>query len=89
MEEKQFYNIIGDRVSKEEHDESMNLLLDLINYGELLRVQHNSTYNYMQEYYKFDNKLFITTKKDNDYIYIERMYTITIIDILKKLTNLK
>ena len=33
MEEKQFYNIIGDRVSKEEHDESMNLLLDLINYG--------------------------------------------------------
>ena len=63
MEEKQFYNIIGDRVSKEEHDESMNLLLDLINYGELLRVQHNSTYNYMQEYYKFDNKLFIATKK--------------------------
>ena len=49
------------------------LLLDLINYGELLRVQHNSTYNYMQEYYKFDNKLFIATKKGNDYIYIERM----------------
>ena len=73
MEEKQFYNIIGDRVSKEEHDESMNLLLDLINYGELLRVQHNPTYNYMQEYYKFDNKLFIATKKDNNYIYIERM----------------
>ena len=73
MEEKQFYNIIGDRVSKEEHDESMNLLLDLINYGELLRVQHNSTYNYMQEYYKFDNKLFIATKKGNNYIYIERL----------------
>ena len=51
----------------------MNLLLDLINYGELLRVQHNSTYNYMQEYYKFDNKLFIATKKGNDYIYIERV----------------
>lgn len=51
----------------------MNLLLDLLNYGELLRVQHNSTYNYMQEYYKFDNKLFIATKKDNDYIYIERL----------------
>ena len=65
MEEKQFYNIIGDRVSKEEHDESMNLLLDLINYGELLRVQHNATYNYMQEYYKFDNKLFIHIRKES------------------------
>ena len=73
MEEKQFYNIIGDRVSKEEHDESMNLLLDLINYGKLVKVQINKVYGYMQEFYKYNNKMYIVTKKDNNYMYIERL----------------
>lgn len=73
MEEKQFYNIIGDRVSKEERNESMNLLLDLINYGKLIKVQINKAYGYIQEFYKYNNKMYIATKRDNVYVYIEKV----------------
>lgn len=73
MEEKQFYNIEGDHVSKKEKNESLKMLANIIDHGTLVKIQRNTIYGYVQGFYKYNNKMYIVTKKDNNYMYIERL----------------
>ena len=49
------------------------MLANIINHGILVKIQRNTIYGYVQGFYKYNNKMYIVTKKDNNYMYIERL----------------
>lgn len=67
--EKLFYNFDND---KDKH-ETLELFNILITNGEYLKTINIPEYNYIQTYYKYNNRIYIITKREDEYLYIERM----------------
>ena len=63
--EKIFYNF-GE-------DDTIELLNNILLEGKYLKTVDNPSYGYEQEYYRYNDKIFIITRRNGEYIYIERV----------------
>lgn len=65
---KLFYNFDG-----KDRQETIELFDLLLKEGKHLKTTTNSAYMYEQYYYLYNDVTFIVTKRDGEYIYIERV----------------
>lgn len=63
--EKIFYNF-GE-------DDTIELLNNILLEGKYLKTVDNPFYGYEQEYYRYNDNIFIITRRNGEYIYIERV----------------